>query len=250
MPFCQFCGKQYPDGGSCDCAEAQSANSGNVGSSYNPYSENSGEAAAEKSNPIKNLIAGFKGGDNKNQTLGLVCIGVAALIVLIIIINILGAVFGGGYKKPIKDFVKGFNNADSKKLMESILPDSAIDDLKDEYDDDWKDMLEDLDDDLEDALDDLEDEYGKHAKLSVDFLDKKKASKSDLEELEEIYDEVDATVKKAYKVKVEMTFKGKDDEESEKLTLYVVKIKGDGWKLAPYDDASSFMYLTGMSDLF
>ena len=87
--------------------------------------------------------------------------------------------------------------------------------------------------------------------MSVDFVSKKKADKDDLEELQELYDDTfDADVKKAYKVKVKLTIKGKEDEDSEKANLYVVKVKGDGWKLAPYDDAKSFMFLTGVDDLF
>ena len=238
MPFCQFCGKQYPEGSSCDCAESQ----GNNGGSFNPYA-NSGSLDSE------NKSGAVKGGlNNKNQVVGLAMIGAVILVVLILLFSLMS---GGGYKKPVKNFVKGINNADTKKIIASMLPDSYVKELKEKYDDDWKDVIDEADDGIEDAMESLEDDYGKNVKVSVDFVSKKKADKDDLEELQELYDDTfDADVKKAYKVKVKLTIKGKEDEDSEKANLYVVKVKGDGWKLAPYDDARSFMYLTGVDDLF
>ena len=65
-----------------------------------------------------------------------------------------------------------------------------------------------------------------------------------MKKIEEMYDDFyDVEVKKAYKVKIEMEIKGKDDEDSEKNWLYVVKIKGDGWKISTYGDES------GLTDL-
>ena len=60
-------------------------------------------------------------------------------------------------------------------------------------------------------------------------------------------DNFDAEIKKAYKVKVEIKIKGKEDEDTEKGWLYVVKVKGDGWKVSTFDDESG---LTSFADFF
>ncbi len=213
MAFCSNCGKVIPDGAVCDC-QMQADN--------NP--------SAPK-------------GSNKRQ---LIVIGIS-VIALIVVLCLIISSLGGGYKEPVNDLVKGFNKNKSSKIFSAVLPDDAVKELKEaaeDDDEDWKDVLEDADDSLEESKEDLEDELGKNVKLSVKFLDKKKVKKSDFEEIEELYDDdFDAEVKKAYKVKIEMKLKGKDDEKKNKGWIYVVKLKGDGWKLASYGDD------TGLSSL-
>lgn len=250
MPFCQFCGKQYPDGSSCDCAESQAVKQGNNNNSYNPYADGSFSSVENKSNPIQNAVNSLnvsEGGNGKKQVIGLACIGGAVLVVLLVFFKLIS---GGSYKKPVNEFVKGFNKADSEKIISSMLPDDYIDEIEDKLGDKWDDSLDVVDDSIEDYLEDLEDDYGKNVKMSVEFDSKKKADKDDIKQLEKIYDEVDAEVTKAYKVKAKMVINGKKDKDSQKVNLYVVKIKGDGWKLAPYEDLESLVYFTGIGDLF
>ena len=47
------------------------------------------------------------------------------------------------------------------------------------------------------------------------------------EGLKDNYDIPKKSVTKGYKVDVDMTIKGKDDEDTNETTLYIVKIKGD-----------------------
>lgn len=214
MAFCSNCGKVIPDGMICDC-QMQAQN--------NPPA------------PQKN---------NKKQ---LIVIGISAVALIVVLCLIISSM-GGGYKEPIKDLVKGFNKCDCERILDATMTKDSLKELKEDIKDEdekWKDFVDEMNDYLEDAKDDLEDDYGKNVKLSVKFLDKKDVKKSDMKKIEERYDDYyDAEVKKAYKVKIEMEIKGKDDKDSEKGWLYVVNIKGDGWKVSTYDDE------TGLTDLF
>ena len=110
---------------------------------------------------------------------------------------------------------------------------------------DWDDLVELMEEGLESGMESLEKQYGKNVKFDVKFLDKKKIKGDDLDEIEEMYDdEFDAEITKAYKVKTEITIKGKKDKDSNTNWLYVVKVKGDDWKVSTYDDES------GITDMF
>ncbi|MDE5620614.1 MAG: hypothetical protein K2I80_08905 [Ruminococcus sp.] len=215
MAFCSNCGKVIPDGMICDC-----------------------QMQEQNSNPPAPK------GNNKKQ---LVVIGISAVTLIVVLCLIISSL-GGGYKDPIKDLVKGFNKNDCEKILEATMTKDYLKELKEDIKDEdekWKDFVDEMNDYLEESKEDLEDDYGKNVKLSVKFLDKKDVKKSDMKKIEERYDDYfDAEVKKAYKVKIEMEIKGKDDEDSEKGWLYVVNIKGDGWKVSTYDDES------GLTDLF
>lgn len=217
MAFCPNCGRVIPDGMVCDC-QAQADN--------NPPAPN-------KNNIKKQLVVGIT--------------TVAVIVILCLIISSLG----GGYKEPINDLVKGINKNDYERIIEAVVPKEYLKELKEEIkdeDENWKDFIDDLNDELEDSKEYLEDEYGKNVKVSVKFLDKKNVKESDFEDLEDMYDDnFDAEIKKAYKVKVEIKIKGKEDEDTEKGWLYVVKVKGDGWKVSTFDDESG---LTSFADFF
>ena len=96
-------------------------------------------------------------------------------------------------------------------------------------------FVKDMDQLLEDGTEVLEDEYfGKHLKVSYKITDKEKASKKMIRKIEKEYDDV----KKAYKLKVELTVEGKDEEITSKATVYSVKLD-DGWVLYVEDGALS-----------
>lgn len=209
MAFCKFCGKEIPDGSVCDCPEAQKASA-------------SGAVPEETS-------------ATKNSKTNLV-LAAGIIIVLLIILGIISAIAGSGYKKPIKDMVKGLNKADGQLIMEALYTDDMLDDMADDEDVKIKELYDEMDDELEDALDDLEDEYGKNIKVSVKFEDKKELSDKKLEDYEDRYDDyydADVKITKGYEVETTLKIKGKDDDDENEMTFIVLKIKGEGWKLYP-----------------
>lgn len=164
---------------------------------------------------------------------------IAVLLVFIIIIAAMAA--GSGYKGTVKKY---FNSRISKhggKMYYSLtLPNAGIAELKDN--DQWKELVEDYNDDVEDRMDDWE-KKPKFRKISK----AKEMKNSEIKDAEKYFysaavacdadvDQEDIEIKKGYTV----IYKYKNTEgDNEKTTVYVVKIKGEGWKVMS-DQATSF----------
>ena len=241
MAFCKFCGAEIPDGGVCNCQGA--SNSMNNGSpygtpdpSYNPYAGDQGGAAA----------GGGQSPVDKIKKLAIpIGAGVIALILIIVLFSVL---FGGGYKTPIKDVVKGFNKNNTEMIAKAVLDKDTIEDLEDDgFDDMDIDGWDDLDEKFEDLKGFLENGFGDDVKLKVEFLDKKEAKNKEIDALEDMYEEMDMDVdiKKAYKVKLKLTIKGDDDDMDAKITVFSVKLKGEGWKVMITEDSLTSLLPAG-----
>lgn len=216
MVFCKFCGKEIPEGSVCDCADSQAANS---------------TSSAEPVSSEPTATTGNSGSNKVN-----IVIIAALIVVLLIILGIVSSIAGGSYKKPVKNFAKALNKCDGELLAETMLTDDMMDDAD-------KDDLDDLDDLLESLTEYAEDEYGKNIKFTIDINDKSKLDKDDIEDIEDEYSDSyddDVKISKGYEIDATLTIKGKDDKDEEDITLTVVKIKGDGWKISP--DALGELY--------
>ena len=108
-------------------------------------------------------------GDNKK----FIFIGAGALVAVIIIIAIIAGVAGNGFKKPVKAYAEGIQENDGKIVVEAYYED---------YVDGWEDSLEER---IEIIADYLEDECGKGYKVKVEFKDKEKYNKDDIEDFVE-----------------------------------------------------------------
>lgn len=272
MAFCKNCGIQIPDGTSqcASCAASSGAAAGQPAATpfnpadtgnfapgtapsggFNPGAAPMGESGSGASGGFGGFdVPGDMTADGKSSKKGFIILGAAA-IVLIAVLVFLFNIFFGGYKKPIKDIVKGINKIDADKAIHAIIPKNQFNDFKDimedETDDDYKDYIKDLEKDIKDEIKDNKIKY----KVKVDFKGKKKVKGSTLDDIEETaskyfedlgLDEVE--VKKAYRVKVKLEgeLKYKKESASAGITynIYVVKYKGcSGWYLAPYSDEDS-----------
>ncbi|MDE6092074.1 MAG: hypothetical protein K2G14_03160 [Ruminococcus sp.] len=229
MAFCKFCGRQLSEGEVCNCQNQQSNQFNSMNNGFNPTPEFNNQYPDSGDGIVSDNSKG-----KKKSTL--IIAGIA--VIFIIILSLLSALIAGSsYKKPFKNIVRGVNKNDIELILEQILTDDMMEDVKDEIEDetdsDWKEFCEDAEDVMEEMKEYLEDDYGKNVKFSVKFLDKKDAKKREIKSLEKLYDSTDndIEIKKAYKVKLELTVKGKDDNENMKLWLYSVNIKGEGWKI-------------------
>ena len=101
------------------------------------------------------------------------------------------------------------------------------------------------DDAMEERLDELKDEYGSNVKISYKVTDKEKIKKEDLQKVQKYikknYD-ADVKVTAGYKVKTEVTFKGKDDKDTNKDTVYVYKIDNK-WSMFNTSPSEAKSYL-------
>jgi hypothetical protein len=201
MPYCKNCGKKVPLFKKCECT------------------------AAEKNvkNSAKRLLV------------------LIVFVVFFILGLILGvSLAGSGTKGTVKTYVKAASSKKGGKTFYSLtMPDEVIKVLKDsnKYDDKvdaYNDMIEDMIEDLE----------GKESAPKFDkIMREKKLTKSQLEKAEQYFERiaekygaenVDITVTKGKEVKFRTKHKNEDgDYKQEKVTICVVKVKGEGWKIAP-----------------
>lgn len=270
MAFCKTCGAQIPDG-MTQCASCAAPN----GSTFNqqqttapngvafsqqqasaPFTpgDNGGNMGAYNHGAASggDLNASFIPENNgSNSKKGFIILGAAA-VVLIALLVFLFNIFFGGYKKPIKNAVKGINKVDVDKVIQAVIPKDQFKDFKDivedETGDSYKEAVKDLEDEINDTLKDTKLDY----KVKVDFKGKKKVSGSTRDDIEEMASEMfeemgldEVEVKKAYRVKVKLEAEAKYKKESASagatFNIYVVKYKGcSGWYLAPYADKDSY----------
>lgn len=151
-------------------------------------------------------------------------IAIVGVVVLVLLFVLFGSLFGGGYKKPIDNYIKGLEKADWKTFSKS-LPKEQKETIEDNFD--GEEFLEEM-------LESLEDEYGEKIKITYKITDKSKLSKKKIEDFEEEYEDVydeEIKISKAYKIKVKVTIKGKDDKETNKVSFVVGKIKGKWYML-------------------
>ena len=153
-------------------------------------------------------------------------IAVAATLTLIIALIAFG---GGGYKKALNPYEKILNGKASEKTVEKMMPKDYWEYMDDEYDTTPEDLYDMIDENYDDMLDEMEEEYGENVKVSFKVVEKDKLSEKKLDDLKDTYKECGMAKKnltKAYKLKVEVTIKGSDDKDTEKMTMIVFKYKG------------------------
>ena len=144
--------------------------------------------------------------NNKNK---LIIIAGVAVVAIIAIIAIIAGVAGSGYKKPIKNMAQAIEEADTDMFFESFAEEKL-----DQFDD-GEEMLDFY---FKVLFDFIEDECGEGYKVKVEYGDKAKASKDEIEDfVDEMEDEegleYDADdMKNLYEVEVTMAAEGDDGE--------------------------------------
>ena len=277
MAFCEFCGKEIPDGQTCDCAEAQANSSAST--SY----------SADTSTPVSPAKAKAKMSKPGSVNPKLIAIIAAAVVIVIAIVVLCITLLGGSYKTPINKFVKYINKGESNPVKYIEL---FNDPMTTSYQKDMMSLLkknDDFKDDLNDRIDEVKEWFddNKGLKLSVEITSANKMKNSDIhdmeDDIEELYDyyedmidelkDMDSTdiedladdleiskgaakkyvnmtidyyksfkkvkIQAAYKVKVRFNakFDGEKDH-TDKIELQVVKINGK-WYIANEGDLFS-----------
>ncbi len=198
------------------------------------------EVAASATAPAKNAAlpvpANTLSDDMLKRGLVLVC---ALALGLVLFITVMGNVVGSGYKQPVKNVVKGINKERAELVLKSFYPRDYMEELRDraeDSDNDWDDVTDDMDSLISDVKEVCEDSYfGDDLAVSAKIVKKKKATAKDLRMLKKEFEDYDAVVKKAYKLKVRLTVKGDDEKEQVHFYIYSVKLKGGKWVLYPDD---------------
>lgn len=217
MPFCKYCGKKLSENEVCNCQNQKSKYTPDIDlDSINPNTDTSATQKTKVKSKKRFIIP--------------------AIILVAFIISVMASCSANAYKKPLKRMVRGINHNNIELILEQIMTDDMIEEFKVNNVDDsssWKDFCDETKDGMEELKEYIEDDFGKHFKISAQIIDKQDAKKREIKSLEEFCDSknIDCKIKKAYKLKTELTFKGKDEEKSMKLYVYSVKLKNEGWKL-------------------
>lgn len=254
MAFCKYCGKELVDDAQCTCVdallEAQKNNmlseapedTANAETAENStVSDNTEETKTKtiipefsKGPAIRRVNTGVNDQQSKSDSESLKKFSALVAAVLVVFVIILGCMAAGsGYKGTVKKYFRSrYSKHGGKTYYTLTLPNDGITELKDN--DDWQELVEDYNDDIEDRMDDW-DKKPRFRKISR-VKDMKNSELKDAEKYfyhaaeicEADIDEEDIEVKKGYAV----TYKYKNTEgDNEKTTVYVVKLKGEGWKV-------------------
>ena len=165
-----------------------------------------------------------------------------AAVLLIFIIIIISMAAGSGYKGTVKKYFNSRTSKHGGKAYYSLtLPNAGIEELKDN--DTWRELIEDYNDDMEDRMDDWE-KKPKFRKISrvkemknSEIKDAEKYFYSAAQACDADIDQEDIEIRKGYTV----VYKYKNTEgDNEKTTVYVVRIKGEGWKVM--SDQATFFF--------
>ena len=203
----------------------------------------------------------------KNKLVGIIAVGVAAVIAIVAIFGIGGLLFGDRYEEVACKFAAAEVESDlitAKKYIPYDLDDllnnylEAMAKMYDKSVDEIYELLSEEEDikvkSLKDIYkyakseqtEDLKEDYGKY-KIKTEVLDTDKYSKDDLEDLIDELKDTDSSlgidmddfinpdkITAAYEVEVEITIDGKEDSETKTKTYDVVKYKGK-WKVLDTD---------------
>lgn len=180
-------------------------------------------------NVNNNSISSLFKGKNTGMIIGIAAAGAVVLIAVFAIIISLVAFRTPAYEKPVKNLFDAMEKGNYNKFI-NCFPDymqEAYEDEADYYDEDAEDLMDNL-------IDEFEDEYGNNIKISYKITDKDKMDNGDLSDLE---DEIDSNydenvnIKAGYKLEIDATIEGSDDEDTNSEDITVIKI-GSKWYIA------------------
>lgn len=175
------------------------------------------------SNPNFNVN---KKGKKTGLIIGIVSAAVVTFIAIFAVIMAFLVFDTPDYVKPIKNLTKALEEGNSDKLI-SCYPEYLQDSIE-------QVLGGNLDDAMDKAMDRFKESYGDGIKVTYKIEDKEKIFKSDLDDMEsqikDSYDE-DVTIKEGYKLDVELTIEGDDDNDTDDAEIKVIKI-GSRWYLA------------------
>lgn len=198
--FCNKCGTQLPDGASiCSgCGAATSA---------------------------PNVVPPKSGNTIDFKNPKILAIG-AAVLAVVVLISVFTLFFGGqSYKTAVNSFMDGIFEGNGSKILKA-LPDDVVDMMCEEEDMTEREMARELSETMEEFTESFDYLVGEDWTVDYEIVDTDDYSRSDLRDLQEIYEEIDIDVKDAMTVIVELTVEADGESETLDMEIGVVKIGG------------------------
>lgn len=211
---------------------------------YKPYPQPSAQstpvAPKKKKNPLKKILT---------IAITLLIVGVIGFVAFFVMDNF--GLFGNfTYKGAVKNYIH-FHGYGKTELLEDLAPKAYWDYLEEEEGVDFDEAQEVIDERYEDYDEEMKEEYGDDYKVKYKITSKSELSKSKLKKiakaLKEDYDIKTSKVTKGYKLKLEVSISGSEDEgEEEKLTVYALKISGKWYvvNVSEYGDTYKVYFIS------
>lgn len=175
----------------------------------------------------KNQSVNTSDENKKNKLVGILTLAAIAVVVIGIFIGIYGKVYGIGYKRVIKQYVKALENEDSEAWFD-LRPDYCNKYMLENWYSDKNEYMELLASDLSEDREYFEDRLGKNFKLKAEEIEVKELSEKRLEEeqeeIREDYDCKDLKIQKAYLVNYKITGTKDGESVSRNIRQYVIKV--------------------------
>ena len=184
--FCSSCGSSIPEN------TAFCANCGAPANDPAPAATTTSTATPTAATPaIANDATKF----GKNTIIAIGAVAVALILLIILFANI----FGGGYKKVVKEYYKATSAVTNCQYGSTVS------------------------------------EYGKNIKYKVEFKDKEKLDKDEIKEFEKKLKSntgKKVSIDKAYELDCEIKIKGSKDDDEQDMIISVGKIDGKWYILS------------------
>jgi len=235
MKYCRNCGSQLDDNASfcMNCGAKTEAEA--PAEQYAPQPEVQYAYQPEQQYAVQPEPTPYYQDDSyaemqKNRKVGIIaCAAAGGFLLLVIAIVLAFVLSGGGYKKPIDNLIAVTFKGKADKI-ETLAPDEYWDYYEEEYGVDIRDIIDEYEDEYENELDDLVDLLGEDISVDYEIEDKVKLSNTKVSKiadyLSDKYSIRSNKVKKAYKLEVELTIEGDEDEKTTDMDIYVVQIAG------------------------
>lgn len=173
--------------------------------------------------------------NNKNRKVGIIAVAAAAaatVVVVLVVVLIIALSGGRGYKDTVEKYVYAQFKPDAAAMIE-LLPEKVIEYGLEEvgYDEDeFDEYLEEVNEEMQEYRDFLEIYLGEDFTVSYEILIVEDVTGNDLDDLKEVYEDMDVKVSAAKTVEIKLTIKAGDNEETGNSVVSVIKV-GRSWYL-------------------
>ncbi|MDE6539479.1 MAG: hypothetical protein K2K66_04755 [Ruminococcus sp.] len=223
MAFCKYCGRKLSENEICNCRKPETTYKPDI--DLNSYPDNENISVETTETPKKKKLSRKKS------------FVIILIVLILILVSGINSYMGNAYKIPLKRAVRGINKNNIELILEQFMTEDMLEQYKEKVTDEeninWKEYCEDTNEGIEELKEYIEDDFGKRFKVSAKVIETKDAKKREQRSIEEYCESIDmeCNIKKAYKLKTEITLKGKDEEKTMKVWLYSAKLKDEGWKI-------------------
>lgn len=222
--FCRKCGTQNPDTATfCKGCGTR------LNSQVKPAAKTVTKATARTQMQPQTKRPAPKHKHRQDKKVGIIAVSAIVAVALILAIVLFG---GRSYKTAVKQFFNATFDVDGQAIV-NLIPDDLIDYVLDEsgYDEDELDeMIEDIEDEFQDQINSLKRYLGDNWDVSYKIVSAENIKGDDLKDIKEDYKDIGVKVSAAKDVEMELTVKAGETENSNTITISLIKV-GRSWYL-------------------